>query len=62
VPRRAKLRLRDKGVSRGKADGRGDQLVEIHIAPPEGADEVRAQFMADWEKAHPQNRRRKGAA
>jgi DnaJ-class molecular chaperone len=57
-----KLRLRGKGVSRGKADGRGDQLVEIHIAPPEGADEVLAQFMADWERTHPQNPRRKGAA
>jgi DnaJ-class molecular chaperone len=57
-----KLRLRGKGVSRGKADGRGDQLVEIHIAPPEGADEVLAKFIADWEKAHPQNPRRKDAA
>jgi DnaJ-class molecular chaperone len=57
-----KLRLRGKGVPRGKAGGRGDQLVEIHIVPPEGADEVLAQFMAEWEKAHPQNPRRKGAA
>ena len=57
-----KLRLRGKGVSRGKAGGRGDQLVEIHIAPPEGADEALAQFMAEWEKTNPQNPRRKGAA
>jgi len=57
-----KLRLRGKGVSRGQAGGRGDQFVEIHIAPPEGADEALAQFMVDWEKAHPQNPRRKGAA
>jgi len=57
-----KLRLRGKGVSRGQAGGRGDQFVEIHIAPPEGADEALAQFMADWEKTHPQNPRRKGAA
>ena len=58
----SKLRLRGKGVSRGKAGGRGDQLVEIHVVPPEGADETLAQFMAEWEKAHPQNPRRKGAA
>ena len=57
-----KLRLRGTGVSHGKAGGRGDQLVEIHIVPPEGADEALAQFMAEWEKTHPQNPRRKGAA
>jgi DnaJ-class molecular chaperone len=57
-----KLRLRGKGVSRDKADGRGDQLVEIHIVPPEGADEALAQFMAEWEKTHPQNPRGKDAA
>ena len=57
-----KLRLRGKGVSRDNAGGRGDQLVEIHIVPPEGADEALAQFMAEWEKTHPQNPRRKGAA
>jgi DnaJ-class molecular chaperone len=56
-----KLRLRGKGLSRG-AGGRGDQLVEIRIVPPEGADEALAQFMAEWEKTHPQNPRRKGAA
>ena len=64
VPKGAKeasrLRLRGKGVPRGKAGGRGDQLVEIHIVPPEGADEALAQFMAEWEKTHPQNPRRKG--
>jgi DnaJ-class molecular chaperone len=57
-----KLRLRGKGASRGKGSGRGDQLVEIHIVPPEGTDETLAQFMAEWEKTHPQNPRRKGAA
>lgn len=66
VPKGAKegtrLRLRGKGVPRGKAGGRGDQLVEIHIVPPEGADEALARFMAEWEKTHPQNPRRKGAA
>jgi DnaJ-class molecular chaperone len=56
-----KLRLRGKGVPRGKEGGRGDQLVEIHIVPPEGADEALAQFMAEWEKTHPQNPRTKGA-
>jgi DnaJ-class molecular chaperone len=58
----AKLRLRGKGAPRGKAGGRGDQLVEVQIVPPEGADEALAQFMAEWEKAHPQTPRRKGAA
>ena len=57
-----KLRLRGKGVSRGTAGESGDQLVEIHIVAPEGADEALAQFMAEWEKIHPQNPRRKGAA
>jgi DnaJ-class molecular chaperone len=57
-----KLRLRGKGVSRGHSGGRGDQFVEIHIALPEGADEALAQFIADWEKTHPQNPRSKGAA
>lgn len=58
----AKLRLRGKGVARGKEGGRGDQLVTIHIVPPEGADEALAQFMAEWEKTHPQHPRGKGAA
>ncbi len=58
----AKLRLRGKGVTRGKEGGRGDHFVTIHIMPPEGPDEALAQFMADWEKAHPQNPRGKGAA
>jgi DnaJ-class molecular chaperone len=57
-----KLRLRGKGASRDKAGGRGDHLVEIHIVPPEGADDALAQFMAEWEKTHPQNPRKKGAA
>jgi DnaJ-class molecular chaperone len=57
-----KLRLRGKGVPRGKTGGRGDQLVEIHVVPPEGADEELARFMAEWEEKHPQNPRRKGAA
>jgi DnaJ-class molecular chaperone len=56
-----KLRLRRKGVSHGNTGGRGDQLVEIHIVPPEGADEALARFMAEWEKTHPQNPRRKDA-
>jgi DnaJ-class molecular chaperone len=57
-----KLRLRGKGVPRGKTDERGDQFLEVQILPPEGADEALAQFMAEWEKAHPQNPRGKGAA
>ena len=57
-----KLRLRGKGVSRGKDGGRGDQMVDIHIVLPEGADEALAQFMAEWEKTHPQNPRKRGAA
>lgn len=65
VPKRAKdgmkLRLRGKGIPHGKAGERGDQLVTIHIVPPEGADDALAQFMAEWEKTHPQNPRKKGA-
>ena len=55
----AKLRLRGKGAPK-KGGGRGDQLVEIHIVPPEGADEALAAFMAEWEKSHPQNPRGRG--
>ncbi len=66
VPKGAKegtrLRLRGKGVPHGKAGGRGDQLVMLHIVAPEGADEALAHFMAEWEKTHPQNPRGKGAA
>ena len=57
----AKLRLRGKGVAR-KSGGRGDQFIVIHIVPPEGADDALANFMAEWEKTHPQNPRKKGAA
>jgi len=58
----AKLRLRGKGVASGKDGGRGDQFVTIHIVPPVGADDALAQFMAEWEKSHPQNPRGKGAS
>jgi DnaJ-class molecular chaperone len=57
-----KLRLRGKGAPRSKEEGRGDQFVTLHIVPPDGADESLAQFMAEWEKTHPQNPRKKGAA
>jgi DnaJ-class molecular chaperone len=58
----SKLRLRGKGAPRDNEGDRGDQLVEIHIVPPEGADDTLAEFMAEWEKTHAQNPRRKGAA
>jgi len=57
----AKLRLRGKGMPRGKGGGRGDQLVQVHIVPPQGADEALARFMGEWEKTHPQNPRGKDA-
>jgi DnaJ-class molecular chaperone len=57
----AKLRLRGKGVPHGKDGARGDQFVTLHIVPPEGADDALAEFMAEWEKTHPQNPRGKGA-
>jgi len=57
-----KLRLRGKGVPRGKAGERGDQFVTLHIVSPDGADDSLAQFMAEWEKTHPQNPRKKVAA
>lgn len=66
IPKRAKngmkLRLRGKGVPRGKEGGRGDQFVQIEIVSPEGADDALAEFMAEWEKAHPQHPRGKDAA
>lgn len=57
-----RLRLRGKGVAQGKDGSRGDQLVEIRIVPPEGADDALADFMAQWEKTHPQNPRKKGTS
>ncbi|MBS0243608.1 MAG: J domain-containing protein [Proteobacteria bacterium] len=57
----SKLRLRGKGVVRGKSGERGDQIVEIRVVPPEGGDEALAAFMAEWEKTHPQHPRGKGA-
>lgn len=52
----ARLRLKGKGVPK-KTGGRGDQIVEIEIVPPEGADDALAHFMAEWEKSHPQSPR-----
>jgi DnaJ-class molecular chaperone len=57
-----KLRLRGKGVPKGKEGGRGDQYVTIRIAPPEGADDDLARFMAEWEAKHPQNPRQEGGS
>ncbi len=65
VPKRArdgmKMRLRNKGVKPGTAGARGDQYVELKIAPPENPDDELAAFMAEWEAKHPQNPRRQGA-
>jgi DnaJ-class molecular chaperone len=57
-----KLRLRGKGVHNTTTSRRGDQFVTLDIVPPDGADEALAEFMAEWEKTHPQNPRKKGAA
>jgi DnaJ-class molecular chaperone len=66
IPKGAKdgmtLRLRNKGVKKGKSATRGDQLIELKIVPPEGADQELADFMARWEAKHPQNPRRKERA
>lgn len=63
VPKRAKsgttLRLRGKGVRRGKSGDRGDHLIELAVVPPENPDDELAAFMADWEAKHPQTPRQK---
>lgn len=65
IPKRArdgmKMRLRGKGVKHGSAGTRGDQYVELKIAPPENPDDELANFMAAWETKHPQNPRKQGA-
>ena len=64
IPKNAKdgmkLRLRGQGVARGKTGERGDQIVEVHIVAPKDADDALANFMAEWEKTHPQYPRGKG--
>lgn len=61
IPKRAKdrmtLRLRNKGMRRGKGKDRGDQLITIEIVPPVGGDDELADFIAKWEAKHPQNPR-----
>lgn len=58
----SKLRLRGRGLPRGKSGERGDHFVAIRIVPPQGADDELAAFMAAWEAKHPQAPRGKGAA
>jgi DnaJ-class molecular chaperone len=64
IPKNAKhgmqLRLRGRGVARGKSGKRGDQIVVVRIVPPHDADEALANFIAEWEKIHPQYPRGKG--
>jgi DnaJ-class molecular chaperone len=44
------LRLRQRGA-KGKG-GRGDQLVHLQIALPDGIDDALKRFMQDWQKSH----------
>jgi DnaJ-class molecular chaperone len=66
VPRGAKegtrMRLRGKGVVRGKSGEHGDHFITIHIVPPEGADDALAKFIGEWEQKNPQHPRKQGVA
>jgi DnaJ-class molecular chaperone len=62
IPKRSKtgttLRLKGKGIAKGKAGDRGDQKIELRVVPPSDGDDELAAFMAAWEAKHPQNPRK----
>jgi DnaJ-class molecular chaperone len=53
------LRLKSRGVPRGKAGERGDQYVKLTVMLPERVDAELAQFLEKWGPTHPYNVRAK---
>jgi DnaJ-class molecular chaperone len=53
------LRLKSRGVPRGKAGERGDQYVKLTVVLPEKPDTELAQFLERWGPTHPYNVRNK---
>ncbi len=56
------LRLRGKGVMNRATGKRGDHLVELRIALPEGHNEELAKLIAEWEAKHPYDPRQRDEA
>lgn len=46
------LRLKGKGVPRGKSGARGDQYVTLKVVLPDPADEALTRFVEGWAPAH----------
>ncbi len=53
------LRLKGRGVPRGKAGERGDQYVKLTVMLPDKADPELAQFLEKWGPTHPYKLRSK---
>ncbi len=53
------LRLKARGVPRGKGGDRGDQYVKLTVMLPEKIDGELAQFLEKWGPTHPYNVRSK---
>jgi DnaJ-class molecular chaperone len=47
-----RLRLKGKGIPRGKAGGRGDQHVTLRVVLPDESDVELGTFLEDWSKRH----------
>jgi len=52
-----RFRLREKGVTNSRTNTRGDQLVEVHIEPPEPRDERTRELLREMAKLHPEDPR-----
>lgn len=52
-----KFRLREKGVLNARTNTRGDQLVEVHVEPPEPRDEKTRELLRELAKLHPEDPR-----
>jgi molecular chaperone DnaJ len=52
-----RFRLREKGVENARKQTRGDQIVEVYIAPPDTADERVRELLRELAKASPQDPR-----
>jgi molecular chaperone DnaJ len=52
-----KFRLREKGVLNSRTGQRGDQIVEVAIAPPDPRDERTRELLRELAKLHPEDPR-----
>jgi molecular chaperone DnaJ len=52
-----RFRLREKGVNNARTNTRGDQIVEVHISPPEPRDERTKELLREMATLHPEDPR-----